>query len=165
MSLHAPDWPRCKRCRKPSHPERRQVYRGENFCSVSCVEAEQESEKDLALDALRVVVLARDHGKCARCPTNTLVLRSELNALMDDTSPGAHGRWTARLLQLTKAGFDEHAVTSRARLWECAHVVARVEGGRDVSENCITLCLSCHKADSAALAAKRADARRPFGRR
>lgn len=54
-----------------------------------------------------------------------------------------------------------HLRTGKRRLWEMDHVTPVVEGGADCGlENLRTLCWSCHRAETAALAARRSEKRK-----
>lgn len=50
---------------------------------------------------------------------------------------------------------------STRTLWEADHIVPLAEGGAPGPENARTMCLRCHKAETAALAGRLAAARRP----
>lgn len=165
--------PRCSNtsCRKPCKPsESVQDGAGLTYCSTSCGTAKEDG---LSQAALRDQVEERDNGQCARCPVNALVLREEIDQLkqaVEDCPTGGpmyrrvRGCYEARVAQLVHVGFDRHAIETGASLWEAAHVEARVLGGATHLSQAVSLCLSCHKADSKKLASSRAASRRPFRR-
>lgn len=89
---------------------------------------------------LRKQILKRDAGICKFCNTNTVLLRKQFafKTIFDDGWP---------------IGFDEH----RRSWWDVHHVVAICAGGDQYNpENCITLCIKCHKKETKRLAAWRA---------
>jgi len=80
---------------------------------------------------MREQVFARDHGVCAKCSVDTTA----------DTKPRR---------------FDKPRGD-----WHADHVVPVVEGGGECGlEGMRTLCVPCHKDETAALAKRRAEARK-----
>lgn len=152
----------CMWCTGPL-PPRRQAW-----CSDACVH-----EYKVRADAsyVRSQLLERDGGVCARCRMPTEAIRAKLEAWMareiaklrfDYEWGDAYWRGQAAvrrefwglLRSRLKIGASGH-------LWEAHHVRAVVEGGGWCGlEGYETLCMRCHHAESAALARRRADARR-----
>lgn len=124
------------------------------FCSPECVH-----EWRLTTDPgyQRKHVFARDRGVCWSCGLDTeelkrayhLILRS-FSVLSWDERRGVNSRVLA-------LGF----IPGRS-FWEMDHVVPVVEGGGGCGlSNLRTLCQSCHRRETAALAKRRTEARRP----
>jgi 5-methylcytosine-specific restriction endonuclease McrA len=69
-------------------------------------------------------------------------------------------RWrdlAIKLAGLCGFGADHNTVRD---WWEADHIVERVRGGNNKLENLRTLCLRCHRVETARLARERADERR-----
>lgn len=122
-----------------------EVPRGRiSFCSEPCVE--EYKIRRSAGDARRRVE-KRDHGICARCGCDTLMLARVLNAArssINTLKPPLRYRvpydWRAKLERLL--GFDPH----RINYWDADHIVAVVDGGGGCGiDNYQTLCQPCHK--------------------
>lgn len=127
---------------------------------------------------IRAAVLARDKGICAVCGVDTEKRRIEA------------AEWHRVFVWLARRHFHEHPedaakygswmagdqaadeeierrfgkgvmVRGSGHAWEADHIVPVIEGGGLCGlENYRTLCLRCHRAATAALAKRRADARR-----
>jgi 5-methylcytosine-specific restriction endonuclease McrA len=87
-----------------------------------------------------------------------------------DTHPAAERRREQLLLAVDLVNLHAGSAVVRFHggqrvstrtLWEADHIVPLAEGGAPGPENARALCLRCHKAASAALAARLAAARRP----
>lgn len=106
------------------------------FCSDYCV-----NEWRLRTDPgyLREQVFARDRGVCALCGTDTHAAWIELK----------RSRGSQRLKLLERWGLKKLA---RRTLWDADHIVPVVEGGGECDlENIRTLCLACHRRQTAEL--------------
>ena len=106
------------------------------FCSDFCVH-----EWKLRTDPgyLREHVLARDRGVCALCLISTVIAYAELR----------RARGTHKLKLLQRWGLKS---VSRKTLWDADHIVPVVEGGGECDlDNIRTLCLVCHREQTAAL--------------
>lgn len=118
-----------------------------SWCSNDCVNAFKIRAWQ---DAIRTVLYRRDRGVCSACGIDTVeieALRQRIRAIhnSDATSP-QWGRW---------AQYNS--------TWEADHILPVHHGGGCCGpENYRTLCWRCHAAETAALAASRADARREF---
>jgi 5-methylcytosine-specific restriction enzyme A len=114
-----------------------EVPRGRRtFCSPYCV---HEWKLRTNPGYLREQVLARDHGVCALCGTDTETLRKEFRKL----------DYRARRQFLKEWRLKEGW---RRSLWEADHVVPVAEGGGECDlANMRTLCLKCHRAATAEL--------------
>lgn len=99
----------------------------------------------------RRLVWNRDHGVCAMCHCDTDFLRRIGRVLRrrDDVD----AMW------LVKAAWGFHrrpwGVWDSATRWEADHTVPLVEGGTNDLANYRTLCIPCHKAETARLARRR----------
>ena len=104
-------------------------------------------------DASRIqsLLLQRDHGICALCGADMAKLKRVLRHVKDS------GGWPALNLLHSLLRIPRH----RKHLWDGDHVVPVVEGGGGCGlDNYRTLCLWCHLGQTAALAIRRAQARR-----
>ena len=120
---------------------RLEVPRGRfTFCSEWCVH-EWRLRTDPAY--LRDQVWERDHGVCALCGINTAVAYADLRR-----SRGRH-----RLSLLARWGLRS---LNRRSLWDADHIIPVVEGGGECDlANLRTLCLACHRRETAALRLRR----------
>ena len=106
------------------------------FCGPECVH-----QWKLRTDPgyLREQVFARDRGVCARCGTDTEALRRD-----------------KRKLDFAARRRFEKEWGSRRSLWDADHIVPVVEGGGECDlANMRTLCLKCHREETAALRLRR----------
>lgn len=137
----------CRWCRKPV--DRPRLY----WCSDACVE--QYSVRANPGHA-RLRVWERDKGVCALCGTDVGPAQEELDrlwrrtGLRDEPSQEAKDR-------LAALGFPWSRWRAKPHLWEADHIVPVVEGGGETGlDNLRTLCLRCHRAETAKLARRRA---------
>lgn len=153
--------------------------RRSTWCSDECVSA-----YFLVHDwkAVRAAVFKRDAGVCRHCARDTQraqethrkIIHHAMRLAFPDRSyyfsrsvytlrnhPDARvQRWRDLAVELaTSFGFGATQYTDR-EWWEADHIIERVRGGKDALENLRTLCLRCHKIETARLARERADERR-----
>jgi 5-methylcytosine-specific restriction enzyme A len=123
-----------------------EVPRGRrSFCGDPCVEAWVVKTNPTRM---RRVVFRRDHGVCAVCGFDTTQLSSEFQRLKT---------WHEQRDWYAANGIPK----GRREFWDADHVVPVVEGGGECGiENIRTLCLPCHRAETAKLMARRAERRR-----
>ena len=124
--------PLCRWCQLEILARRRRT-----FCSAFCVH-----QWRLRSDAgyLRDQVLARDHGVCAECATDTVAAYRQLQR--------SRGPARAELLAL----WGVRSVAARRSLWDADHILPVAEGGGECDlGNLRTLCLPCHREATAAL--------------
>lgn len=134
------EWCRCG-CGNEVPPGRRQTT-----CSTACIEAWR-----LRNDPKRIrwVVFDRDHGICAHCGTDT-------EKLLNECRKASYRAGRSYRLE-PPPGFP--AVDRN--WWEADHIVPVIEGGGQCGpEGYRTLCIPCHKLETAALARRRAERRR-----
>jgi 5-methylcytosine-specific restriction endonuclease McrA len=130
----------CTLCGKPAGPGRRY------WCSQRCVD---EFSIRRSGTRLRAAVYDRDHGVCARCGLDTDGMRKALELHRFDAASRHRQRVVAA------AGFSDWR-----SWWDADHIVPVVEGGGSCGlENVRTLCVPCHRAVTAELAARRAGPR------
>ncbi|MBC7925975.1 MAG: HNH endonuclease [Bryobacteraceae bacterium] len=124
----------CRWCELEVPPRRR------TFCSDFCVD-QWRLRTDTSY--LRDKTFARDLGVCAACHTDTVAAYLDIK----------RSRGTARLRKLQHWGLK---ALTRKTLWDADHIVAVVEGGGacDLS-NIRTLCLLCHRRETAELRSRR----------
>ena len=165
FALVAPQRPEgvCRYCEAPTPKGRTR------WCSDACNRAVRMLTHAATQ---RRAVEARDHGVCALCGLDTDALERAFReacyaAILPETSWFLMGRSNPKMRpvfeRLDALGFD-----GERSLWDADHVVPVVEGGGvrpgmtpdEVLANLRTLCVPCHKAETRALAARRAKARR-----
>lgn len=116
----------CRWCGGEVPPRRR------TFCGDACVH-QWKLRTDPAY--LREQVFARDRGVCALCGLDTEALRKDKRKL----------DYKARRAFETEWG-------GRKSMWDADHIVPVAEGGGECDlSNMRTLCLRCHRAETAAL--------------
>jgi 5-methylcytosine-specific restriction enzyme A len=123
--------------------------RRRTFCSDPCV---HEWRLRSSTSYLRDCVLERDRGVCAECGIDTLKLRRAVMRL-------PFAARMKRIRELIDAG---NFTKGRKSWWEADHIIPVVEGGDSSLDNIRTLCIACHRAETAALRKRRA-ARRMAG--
>lgn len=151
----------CSWCGQPVKPPRR------SWCSQACVDEYLIRSNG---NSLRGAVFARDKGVCAVCGLDADAYERRYRALVSRLWKSNRPAWRDRLrrigARMVAAGWPvytgSYAKPNPAKsFWEADHIVAVVEGGGACGlDNLRTLCLPCHKRESAALARKRALARR-----
>ncbi len=139
------------------------------WCGEECVE-----KRRLETLTAREMIEERDHGVCALCGLDTerllkhhrrawdllchLRWRTRMGALHREDYSSAQAvldRWLAR-----RIGRDPGKRGSRYSFWDADHAVPLIEGGEHTRENLRTLCIWCHRDETAKLAGRRADGRR-----
>lgn len=126
--------PLCRWCNLEVPPRRF------TFCSDWCVH-----EWKLRTDPgyLREKVFERDRGVCAKCAVDTRAAFVDLK----------RARGTHRFKLLERWGLKR---LNRRTLWDADHIVPVVEGGGECDlANIRTLCLICHRQETAALRLRR----------
>lgn len=118
------------------------------WCGDECVKAYTSIARP------RPAVFARDRGVCALCGVDTVLLERVLRHAARSISGGYGGPTWDRLLR--ERGFGGVCRS----LWDADHVVPVVEGGTVALDNLRTLCVPCHKRETAALHRRLADSRR-----
>lgn len=101
------------------------------------------------------LVQQRDHGVCEECGLDTLRLKERLKRLLDKARKRppvhCHSFFRARRIAFKVIG------GIAGQPWHCDHILPVVEGGGCCGlENLQTLCIACHKKDTAAIAKRRA---------
>jgi 5-methylcytosine-specific restriction enzyme A len=125
------------------------------WCSQKCVDAFMMQHWPAHR---RQAVHQRDRGVCQLCGTDTEMIRRIVQRLRHGKTQGGIAPFDAyrhAMEHYRNLGFSSHF-----HWWEADHIVPQVEGGGHELENLRTLCLPCHKAETAALAARRATRRR-----
>lgn len=140
--------PLCRQCGTEVSGRRR------TFCSDACVHAWK-----IVTDPgyVREQVFKRDRGVCALCGLDTEALRKVVRTPFFTGEPGT---LTHRRNHPVKTMMDDLLPRNRT-LWDADHVIPVVEGGGECDlDNYRTLCVWCHKRETAALAARLAERRR-----
>lgn len=130
----------CRRCGKPlpSNDARR------TFCSGECVH-----QHKLRTDPgyMRQCVVQRDGGICVLCGFDSVKFKAEFHRMFI----------TERRRVLSARGWPLH----RETFWDADHIVPVAEGGGQCDlDNIRTLCIDCHKRETAALRARLAAKRK-----
>ena len=135
------------------------------WCSDGCVTAYGLT----FWPVLRRAVLERDRGVCRVCGTDVPALVRRLREigarLLMERFKSAHfyfSHWhIVREDAMAELGETRAWPRNIDRdWWEADHIVPVCENGTDTLDNLRTLCVPCHKAETAALAARRAERRR-----
>lgn len=124
--------PLCRWCELEILAKRRRT-----FCSEYCVH-----QWRLRTDPgyLRDQVFARDKGVCALCDADTIAIYNALK----------RARGANRLAGLSLYGMA--SIDARRSLWDADHIRAVAEGGGQCDlDNIRTLCLPCHREETARL--------------
>ena len=121
----------------------------------------------------RRLVHKRDRGVCALCGVNTQARQRESQEwwrvfqwlARRDPEISALPAWDAYALANQEADAEcarrFGAAPTSGHTWEADHIVPVVEGGGECDlSNLRTLCLACHRAETAKLARRRAERRR-----
>lgn len=139
-----------------------QVPKGRRtWCSPECVESFRQ-ENDWAFARSRVE--KRDRGVCATCGLDTNQLKRICrHALNSHRQAGVSYHDVYRHLADWLESVGMRPLVFGAQ-WEADHIVPRVRGGGNELPNLRTLCLACHKRETARLAAERAAERRDADR-
>ncbi len=157
-------------CGRPVGPRR------SSSCSGPCVAAwESVSNANL----IRFRVEARDKGVCALCNVDTVKLKAEWATAILAYDDAVHAGYSEAYRK--KWLFNRHWTTvlrvlctdpkcprppvgfpaEDRRWWEADHVIPVIEGGGGCDHSGYrTLCIPCHRSETAALAARRATKRR-----
>lgn len=140
------------------------TYKRATLCSEAC-----RTRWDLMTSPgyARSLVYQRDKGVCTLCGLDTDLLMKMIEGPKQAFySARRDWREAPRQSFIRSVGFNLHPLLYRlgrtVTLWDADHIVPVVEGGGECElSNLRTLCLWCHKAETAALAKRRAAARRP----
>ena len=134
-------FPLCRWCDLEIIAKRRRT-----FCSEFCVH-QWRLRSDPGY--LRDQVFQRDRGVCALCRAETVRIYNALK----------RARGEARDAGLRLYGLK--SVTARRTLWDADHIVAVAEGGGQCDlDNIRTLCLLCHRSETARLQKRLSEADR-----
>jgi 5-methylcytosine-specific restriction enzyme A len=105
---------------------------------------------------LRRQVYQRDEGICALCGCDTEFAREVMFHALRHLGTFAEVRARSLWREVVQStGLDSY----RASWWEADHTLPICEGGADELSNLRTLCLACHKEETAALQKRRAQQR------
>jgi 5-methylcytosine-specific restriction endonuclease McrA len=131
-----------------------QVPKGlRRWCGKDCYEA-AALRCDTAFITRRV--WERDKGVCAACGVDTQAIQKRLIRMRERAvySKRIHSFQRWRRVKAKYTGGADH-------YWEADHIIPVIEGGGcSGPENYRTLCIACHKAETKALARRRAAQRR-----
>lgn len=150
------DVPRVKgRCAWCGGPGRR----GLKYCSEACVD---EANIRASGTVVQSMVFRRDQGVCAACGIDCHYIKTTAARLclypFGGRAWGVFNPWNNR------GQWGSWATTSH-QYWQADHIIPVAEGGGVCGlDNYRTLCLRCHKLDTAELAGRLADERKGQGR-
>jgi 5-methylcytosine-specific restriction protein A len=169
----AEGFPLCRQCKTSIRTGKRPKQR--TFCGNPACLHLWKLKSDPGYQAKHV--LERDKGVCQACGLDCLALLGELKLTAQREADvrfgvGKHitlwawaGDMASRLPEFAARcdalALPRHLRGLVRRLWEMDHIVPVIEGGGSCGlENLRTLCWACHRKETAALAARRAEARR-----
>ena len=130
-------------------PETAKTFAREDVLNISEPRVSLLGKSFFATEARRSLVIERDHGICALCGLDCYSLHVALgyiHARIEAFAPG----WDVHFVEVKRA-IGSIARSWPDSLWEVDHIYPSVLGGDDVAENWRTLCLNCHKAETAKL--------------
>lgn len=137
-----------------------------NWCSKKCVD-EYRAATDPVL--IRKAVFERDQGLCQICQIECLAVQKQIDNFIRnrpdwhiDEQVWLYRDW-CKQVPLLNAQYGLRIKYTNVRdvhVYEIDHIVPVIEGGSSAMNNLRTLCMRCHKAESAALAKRRAQKRR-----
>ncbi len=144
--VFAPEAGKCSNCRGDLPPRKRR------WCSNRC-----RIDAGVKIGLVRPHVFRRDRGVCANCGCDT----ARLDRVMFRAATSLGQDWPFWLARdKARSVLEEIGFTAAHPLWEADHIVPVSEGGGCCGlDGYRTLCVPCHKADNARLAAKRAAGR------
>jgi 5-methylcytosine-specific restriction protein A len=141
----------CRRCKKL-------VGKGlRSYCSREC---RNEFEIEYFPQYTRKAVFHRDKGVCAKCGTDTDLIR-RIGSRLRRMGGGGYGTrgWDLCREFFTAIGFK--ASSSAGDFWQADHIHECARGGWGTGlSNLRTLCTPCHKQETARLARELAESRR-----
>jgi 5-methylcytosine-specific restriction endonuclease McrA len=98
----------------------------------------------------RAAVFHRDRGVCLRCGLDTIALRARMELVLSCLRGGDGAAFREKLKD-----FDPF-LGSHGELWNVDHAIPVSEGGGQCGlDNLRTLCIPCHRIETAALARKK----------
>lgn len=130
----------CRGCGNKVPPHRK------TWCSTEC-------QRNHHPGVVRHLLFKRDKGVCAECSLDTYQLRQVLEAHARDLGfYGSYWRIDAdRIPEPYRTQWLSYRWPAiRKSWWDMAHVVPHSEGGSMSLENMKTLCIPCHKKETAA---------------
>jgi 5-methylcytosine-specific restriction protein A len=138
----------CRNCHGPMPTDKRK-----HNCSTKCSE---EWMCKTSPSHMRRKLYSRDKGVCASCGLDTVALKKEYRLFRDgedrgyDSEYGGKRPLSERIAWLRERGVPYGRVSSD--WWDADHIVPVIEGGGECGiDNFRTLCIPCHKAETAAL--------------
>ncbi len=162
--------PLCRWCGKVVVSPRRA------WCSDACVKEYKEVDSMFSGGGRRDHLLKLEGGVCQTCGLDTERLQRRMRRAYRlvmffervprqgrNTPPYLHNRKRAMVLvgRLVerRIGRDPGALNLDRTWWEADHIVPLIESGDHSPENLRTLCIWCHRDETAALAGRRAGTR------
>jgi hypothetical protein len=145
---------RCNWCGTPLGDPR------SRWCSPAC---QDEFWCRASTSYARQLVARRDQGVCSTCGADTRRQRAAYVRLCTWGERGRHFsvRHNPRIARLARKKYGIPRSRLTGEWWDMDHVVPVVEGGGGCGlGNLRTLCIPCHRDETRALAARRAEARR-----
>lgn len=130
-------------------------------CSPKCSE---EWQCKTSTSYLRAFLKQRDRGVCALCGLDTIALREEYDSLGGAQWRNQNWGLPDSVHELRRQFRQQHGIPSGRSFtdfWDADHILPVIEGGGECGpDGYRTLCIPCHKKETAALAKRRAEARK-----
>lgn len=142
----------CRNCHGPMPVDKRK-----HNCSAKCVE---EWRCKTSPSHMRWVLEQRDKGVCAECGVDTIAQRAEYRKRINALHRSDHAyRWHNDYEILKEYGVPPGRASGD--WWDADHILPVIEGGGECGlDNLRTLCIPCHKKETAALRKRMAEARK-----
>ena len=122
------------------------------YCGPACSDEANIRAGGIAVEN---AILHRDRGVCAVCGMDCLWLENQRRAMWMARHDWAHG------CEPMPGSWGPWSTSGSYRMWEADHIIPVSEGGGVCGlDNYRTLCLRCHKLDTARLAGRLADRRK-----
>ena len=122
-------------------------FTGRVWCSKEC-----RREGYVRMGYVAGYIFERDRGICVRCRIDTVWLKKKVREIQSIWRKYQHISYSEFWASYGSWGTDLYK-----RYWEADHIIPVCEGGGCCGlENYQTLCLRCHKEDSARLSKRRA---------
>ncbi len=111
----------------------------------------QEFREETDPGLRRYLTFERDKGVCQLCSRDVGALEKWVGLSLKAPRERPYGFERRKMRFLRRRGL----IGAQGQLYDCDHIVPRVEGGTDKRDNLRTLCVPCHKRVTRELAGRR----------